>query len=199
MRLFGAQNIDEERASVVCTSAAHLDPEHAIINALREFAPIASSLDRSIVNRSDYVKSLVADSSNVEAMSDHSMLYSSPVAAERLNFLSESSDTRTIEEIQKSSIPISPDNLTEDLDGTVDRFRKNGLDVLVVDQTTSEHDAAGLHCVKVVVPGCLPMTFGHSMRRIEDLPRVYSVPAALGDKNPPREKGDLNGFPHPFP
>jgi ribosomal protein S12 methylthiotransferase accessory factor len=38
--------------------------------------------------------------------------------------------------------------------------------VIVVDQTTPEHRAGGCSCVKVIVPGMLPVTFGHESRRL---------------------------------
>jgi ribosomal protein S12 methylthiotransferase accessory factor len=48
---------------------------------------------------------------------------------------------------------------------------------------------------KVIIPGTLPMTFGHHNRRPHDLPRLYEVPPGLGY---PRPDG-INPYPHPFP
>ncbi|MDA6131378.1 hypothetical protein OSK38_28930, partial [Escherichia coli] len=72
--------------------------------------------------------------------------------------------------------------------------------IIVVDQTAAELEKSRLKCVKVIVPGMLPMTFGHNMRRIQQLPRLFSVPQSLGHNIP--NKHDLMSniaVPHPFP
>jgi ribosomal protein S12 methylthiotransferase accessory factor len=68
--------------------------------------------------------------------------------------------------------------------------------VIVVDQTTPEHQAGGFSCVKVIIPGTLPMTFGHDVRRVDGLPRLFDVPRRLGKR---LRAQDVNPDPHPFP
>src|SRR6266702_726042 len=70
-------------------------------------------------------------------------------------------------------------DLTDDLTVVLRRLRRHGLDVVVVDQTTPEHRAGGFSCVKAIVPGTLPMTFGHDNRRTYGLPRLFQVPKLL--------------------
>jgi ribosomal protein S12 methylthiotransferase accessory factor len=53
--------------------------------------------------------------------------------------------------------------------------------------------------VKVIVPGTLPMTFGHGNRRIHGIPRLYTVPAELGHRAGVLTPADINPHPHPFP
>jgi ribosomal protein S12 methylthiotransferase accessory factor len=53
--------------------------------------------------------------------------------------------------------------------------------------------------VKVIVPGMLPMTFGHGNRRVYGLPRLFSVPKLLGYRDEPLRPQDVNPHPHPFP
>jgi ribosomal protein S12 methylthiotransferase accessory factor len=74
-----------------------------------------------------------------------------------------------------------------------------GLDVLVVDQTAPEHRAGGFACVKVLVPGALPMTFGHDLRRHHGIPRLAEVPRRLGYRDRPLPPEEVNPYPHPFP
>jgi ribosomal protein S12 methylthiotransferase accessory factor len=69
----------------------------------------------------------------------------------------------------------------------------------VVDQTTPEHRASGLSCVKVVIPGALPMTFGHDFRRVDGIARLQQVPHLLGYRDAPLEPSGVNPDPHPFP
>jgi ribosomal protein S12 methylthiotransferase accessory factor len=73
------------------------------------------------------------------------------------------------------------------------------LDVIVVDQTTPEILRNGLHCVKVLIPGMLPMTFGQHLIRLKGLERVLRVPAELGYTTEPLKPEQLNLLPHPFP
>jgi len=60
-------------------------------------------------------------------------------------------------------------------------------------------DALGLSCVKVIVPGSLPMTFGHVNHRTRGLPRLLDVPHRLGRVERPLRYEDLAIDPHPFP
>ena len=71
-------------------------------------------------------------------------------------------------------------DLRDDLQAVIDRYLGTGLDVIVVDQTTPEHRAGGFSCAKVIIPGTLPMTFGHHHRRVTGLPRLYEIPRMLG-------------------
>jgi ribosomal protein S12 methylthiotransferase accessory factor len=74
-----------------------------------------------------------------------------------------------------------------------------GLDVLAVDLTTAELRAGGLAAAKVLVPGTLPMTFGHAHRRLTGLPRLLTVPHQLGYADRPLDPAQLCTLPHPFP
>lgn len=79
------------------------------------------------------------------------------------------------------------------------RFAATGLEAIVVDQSTPIHTAAGLSCVKTLVPGLLPMTFGHHLRRITGLDRVRTAPHTLGHTDRPLTPEEVNPHPHPFP
>lgn len=80
----------------------------------------------------------------------------------------------------------------------VDRFRGEGMEVIVVDQTAPEHRAAGLHCCRVLIPGTLPLTYGHWRRRLRNLPRLRTLPYRLGHTQAPLAASSVNQLPHPF-
>ncbi|MHA6765687.1 TOMM precursor leader peptide-binding protein [Streptacidiphilus sp. PAMC 29251] len=89
-------------------------------------------------------------------------------------------------------------DVTEALRFVAGLFRTAGLDrIVIVDQSTPEHTAAGLCAVKAVVPGILPMCFGQAEQRLSGLPRLVR---ALTDAHgtPPRDE-DFPFDPHPFP
>jgi ribosomal protein S12 methylthiotransferase accessory factor len=187
-----------DRATALCAGGAHVDPERAVVNALRELGPILASVDRSYRQNRERVAAMIDDSDLVRSMGDHSLLYADRDAFPRLEFLFASRESRSLVDMAERSIPVS-DDLGRDVEHAIGRYLADGLDVLVVDQTTAEHRAADLACVKVIVPGTLPMTFGHSMRRVDGLPRLFTVPSQLGDPAPPATTDDLNPHPHPFP
>jgi ribosomal protein S12 methylthiotransferase accessory factor len=137
---------------------------------------------------------MAGDSSSVVAMDDHSVLYADPEAAARLDFLVPGGQSRS-----SGADAFQYDDLTDDLTGMLRRLRGHGLDVIVVDQTTPEHRAGGFRCVKVIVPGLLPMTFGHRNRRIHGLPRLFEIPRLLGHRDRALLPGEVNPYPHPFP
>ncbi len=57
-------------------------------------------------------------------------------------------------------------DLTSDLHQLLNRLEQTGLEVIVVNQTVPLIEKNGLHCVKVIIPGMLPMTFGHHLTRV---------------------------------
>lgn len=141
---------------------------------------------------------MVDDPALVTTMADHSLLYAHPAAFARLDFLTGTTETRSVAELGQPTGFANAD-LRDDLGELLRRFLSTGLDVVVVDQTTPEHRAGDLFCVKVIVPGMLPMTFGHDFRRVDGIPRLYRVPRLLGYVDEPLTPADINPDPHPFP
>ncbi|MGR6919251.1 TOMM precursor leader peptide-binding protein [[Actinomadura] parvosata] len=179
------------RPKVACAAGSHLNPRRAVENALSELGPILTNLVRKYPERAEDAAAMVANPFLVADMEDHSLLYGHRAAFERFAFLLGQDPTRSVSGM--AGVPGSED-LREDLLRLVERYLLTGLDVLVVDQTTAEHEAGGFACVKVIVPGSIPMTFGHAFSRAGKIPRLCSVPRKLGH----RDRG-INEHPHPFP
>jgi ribosomal protein S12 methylthiotransferase accessory factor len=193
-----AKNQKPKGIHMICAAAAHPDPVRAVKGALHELSGMMLTLDEKIeANRSAY-ENMLHDSALVRTMDDHSMVYSLPEAEKRLHFLlGGDRPLRTFaEEFRR---PPARADLTDDLKDVLHTFRELGMDVIVVDQTAPELGRNGLHCVKVLIPGMLPMTFGHHLIRVEGLKRVLNVPAKLGYAKQPLRKEQLNVHPHPFP
>jgi ribosomal protein S12 methylthiotransferase accessory factor len=203
-----AVNLAEDgRPAVACAAGSHLDPEQAVGKALRELGPSVDALIGRYARPAEAARAraMAADSSLVTTMDDHAMLYADHDAAARLRFLGWSPGGRKIADIGAPGTggPGQPalhgDDLRDCLLATVARYTRDGMDVIVVDQTTAEHRAGGLSCVKVVIPGTLPMTFGHANRRTHGIPRLGEVPRRLGYRDRPLEPDQVNPYPHPFP
>ncbi|MDA2812300.1 TOMM precursor leader peptide-binding protein [Nocardiopsis sp. RSe5-2] len=194
---------DESRPRLSCAAGAHLQPERAVLGALAELGPILDGLIGTYPGEAERVGEMVADPEQVQRMADHGLLYADSRVFDRLRFLT-GTEPRPGVPIGASFgtpewPPIAGADLTGDLLALAGRLLADGLDVVAVDQTTSEHRRAGLSCVKVLVPGMLPMTFGHAYRRIHGLPRLREVPYRLGYAPRPLDDADINPFPHPFP
>jgi ribosomal protein S12 methylthiotransferase accessory factor len=190
------------RPALALAAGSHVDPERAVRNALSELSPSLAALSRAFAAPGgvDRARALVEDPDLVRQMTDHAFLYTHPAAADRLDFLARSPRRATMPEVGDPERRwLTSDDLRENLVEAVSRYSRHGLDVVVVNQTSAEHRASGLHCVKVLIPGTLPMTFGHRHRRTHDLPRLFQVPKLLGYTDQPLTPADLNSYPHPFP
>lgn len=185
---------DGERPAALCAAGSSLVPERGVAAALHELATVIEVHAASHGARRERSRAMAADSGLVRRMEDHAALYCDPVAAERLGFLFDGGRERLL----TSGRPGGRD-LRDDLTTLIGRYRDSGLDVIVVDQTTPEHARGGLACVKVIVPGAVPMSFGHRLRRVDGLPRLLRVPALLGRRDRVLHPADLNPHPHPFP
>ncbi|WP_328764845.1 TOMM precursor leader peptide-binding protein [Streptomyces sp. NBC_00272] len=132
-------------------------------------------------------------------LDDHVGLNTLPEARPRLEFLFEGGPEVPWQE-RWPGAPTPVADLTRLLTETVARLAAEGLEVVVVTQDEPGiRERLGLHCAKVIVPGTLPMTFGHVNRRTIGLPRLLEVPHRLGRTAHPLRHDELPLYPHPFP
>jgi bacteriocin biosynthesis cyclodehydratase domain-containing protein len=190
---------DPDRPKAVCAGGSALDAERGVLNALQELATCLEWRLMTYPRDRARAERLVHDASAVRTMDDHGLLYSHPDAFDRFEFLLTSAPPRSFAEFRQTWHWPRHADLRQDLDEILGRYLGAGLDVLVVDQTRPEHRAAGFACVKVIVPGTLPMTFGHDARRVDGLRRLLEVPHQLGYRDRPLTQADINPHPHPFP
>ncbi|RVX44165.1 thiazole/oxazole-forming peptide maturase SagD family component [Nonomuraea polychroma] len=175
-----------------------LSPERALENALSELSSVLADLVRRYPEQREEARRMVEDPSRVRAMADHATLYGCADAFSRFGFLLGTAPSRRLEDVGRTT-GFGNHDLTDDLMEAVSRYLDTGLDVIVVDQTTPEHRTARLACTKVIIPGTLPMTFGHDHRRTDGLPRLREVPWRLGYRDRPLDPSEINPHPHPFP
>jgi ribosomal protein S12 methylthiotransferase accessory factor len=188
----------DDRPRVICTSGSALDPVAAVLTALGELAPIIEQEVHRFPAEAQRARQLTADPSLVRIMTDHSIANATAEAFDRFSFLLDGDRTIGWDQLGRGRWPWHAD-LTDDLIEAIDRMLAGGMDVVVVNQTSTLHEAAGLHCVKVIAPGALSMTFGHRNRRTTNIPRLLQVPHQLGYAPRPLTEADLNPHPHPFP
>jgi len=201
-----------------CAAGAHLDPYRAARSALHELAGAITMLCEQQETEREGLSDMLTDSSLVTQILDHVMLYSLPESIDRLHFLLD--DQREIisfadafPQACSNTFPLterypfntefstaeSNSSRSSSWEALLSAFRSLNLDILVVDQTSPEAASSGLSIVKVLVPGMMPMTFGHTMNRVTNLSRVLNVPMQLGYLCRPLRLDELNPHPHPFP
>jgi ribosomal protein S12 methylthiotransferase accessory factor len=185
---------------VLAGSGAHPDPRQAIVAGLYELAGIALATRHGYAARRVDAQRMYRDPTLIRRMPDHSLVGALPEARPRYDFLLDGGHG----DIALEDVPALPGtwprerDLRNALSDAVGGILGVGLDVLVVDQTMPELRRHGLHCVRVLVPGLVPMTFGHLNRRTRGLPRLTNgtgipYPSQL---DPGEEAGCV---PHPFP
>jgi ribosomal protein S12 methylthiotransferase accessory factor len=190
------------RPALAVAAGCHPDPERAVRNALTELGPSLAALAHRYAepDQPARARAMVDDPDLVRQIGDHPLAYADPAATSRLDFLTGNPRRCAVEDLGDPERGwFTSHDLRETLLEAVSRYARYGMDVVVVDQTAAEHRASGLSCVKVLVPGTLPMTFGHRHRRTHGLPRLLDVPNLLGHTDRRLTPDDLNPHPHPFP
>ena len=178
-----------DRPRLLCAAGSSLDPDRGLLSALYELGPMLDyGGDEYVANRERAAR-MVCDPSEVMSMTDHSLCYAHPGAQSRFGFFPPQSEAQPLDSFAPLWQQAHPSDITADLSSVVDRFLATGLDVIAVDQTTSDHAAGDFTAVKVLIPGTLSMTFGHRNRRIHGLARLDR---RLG-------QAAANPHPHPFP
>jgi ribosomal protein S12 methylthiotransferase accessory factor len=192
-----AKSRNPRKTNLICAAGAHLDPVRAAKSAIHELAGMMVDFHEKFEVDQEELLQMLHDPFLVQQMEDHAMLYSLPEAEERLLFLLDKDrPLRTFDEEFKQRV--SHADLTDNLKDIIQVFRRLNLDVIVVEQTSQETLRNGLYCIKALIPGMLPMTFGHHLTRLTGLERVLRIPAELGYTRQPLTIEQLHVYPHPF-
>jgi ribosomal protein S12 methylthiotransferase accessory factor len=196
--------IDEQNREgmpkVHVVAGSHPHPEQALSRALRELTTSLAIPPQSYQQRRKQAMEMLADASLVKTMHDHPLVYHLPEAFDRLHFLYHTQRQQTFQEAFGDFYqhPPASMDLREDLEHLISYYLNRNIDIIVIDQTAPEHIPCGLRCVKVLMPGMLPMTFGQHNRRIRGFGRLHQLPSILGYRSQPLTEAEINPHPHPF-
>ncbi|MFE2853892.1 YcaO-like family protein [Streptomyces lavendulae] len=172
------------------TAAAHPDPAKAVRAAIAELAPLV--LGDVVAPDPRRARRLRADRWNVTGLDDHIQWYAVPEAADAFEPYLDGPSLPLAEAFPPSPLR-GARTLAQARTTVLGLLAAAGMDeVLVVDQTGREHEAAGLRSVRVLVPGSVPLTFGFAHQRVLGLPRLA---AARGPEGSSLERLTV----HPFP
>ncbi|MCX4743971.1 YcaO-like family protein [Kitasatospora sp. NBC_01287] len=193
-----ARREDGRMPAALSAAGSGADPVRAVRAGLWELSQLVSA---GVNWDIEAARPAVADPWLVDDMSDHHKRYAYPELLPRIEAVLGGPVVSLAE-----AFPGWPEVFTSAARGDVTRalrfvaglFRRAGLErVVVVDQSTPEHTAAGLSVVKAVVPGILPMCFGQAQQRLAGLPRLVEAIADARGTAPCDE--DFPFDPHPFP
>jgi ribosomal protein S12 methylthiotransferase accessory factor len=193
---------DGGKGRLSLAAGAGLDPLAAIWGAVCEIATYIGSMEERVSTREAELREMAADFTKVLGLEDNMLLFGLPEMFPHAQFLWENPRLASAAQVYAGWETERPRNLdqADDIQYCLDVLVKRGLDqVIVVDQTTREQRALGLHTACAIVPGLVPIDFGYEKRRYLSLERTYTVPRIAGLRDRDLVATDLNQMPHPFP
>ena len=172
---------------------ASLDARRRIGKLYRE---LAQFLYPYLVSRTHYVteRTQSDDPDSVRTFADHAAFYQSASRNALASFLTASPEVSPFRDDMKD---LDPPAERDELDVLLHRLSIAGMRVLVVDCTVPLLRQLGLHAVRVLIPGLLPLNADHRLRVLAE-ERLRGVPRHLRVAGPQRIPADLNPWPHPF-
>ncbi|EEP73615.1 hypothetical protein MCAG_03942 [Micromonospora sp. ATCC 39149] len=182
---------DAGQPATLITAGCALDTTGALLGAAHEMALVAPVAALNFGRRRAELDAMLAEPERVRAMADHALVAALPAARDRFAFLLDPPVAAT---------PVAPTHrprgdVAADLAALLAAARETGLRVLVVDHTTPELHRLDLTCVKAVLPGTVPMTFGHLHRR---MPGDASL-ESFRRRHHATPLTEVRHDPHPFP
>jgi ribosomal protein S12 methylthiotransferase accessory factor len=195
-----AVNKEDRAPRVILGAAAHLDPDKALATAFFETASTIVGQSERFPRDSAKGKRLIEDSALILSIEDHVLAGAMPEAFSRFAFLLAERPLQTLQERFAAHYARQPSlDLTEELLSLIKKVIHRGYDVIIVDQTSPELRAGNFSCVRVLVPGLIPLTFGHAFRRTRHLHRLSCLPKELGYTDHDLTDAEMNTDPHAFP
>ncbi|GAT69283.1 bacteriocin biosynthesis protein SagD [Planomonospora sphaerica] len=187
---------DPERPATLVTAGSALTRERALIGAAHEMAACAPAITAGYRPRRAELERALEDPDLVRRMEDHALAGALPGARRRFSFL--------LDEVFPEPPPVAAlhepvGDIAADLAAMLAAAERQGHEVLVVDHTTGELERLGLRCVKAIVPGTVPMTFGHRHRRPPPVETLNAFRARNGMSRYGLSSEEVRHEPHPFP
>lgn len=180
---------DGTRPALLVGGGADFDLESAVTRALAEV--FAASLSVA----ADWKPGPLLAPSDVTSLDAHHRAYSHPAWLPAAAFLW--SDGEPHPAPAACAAPPQTENAEELLQWLVGHLHARGHELLVADLTSPDVVATGLHVVRAVIPGLIPLAVGHAVRL--GGPRPAQAPLALGWPSFAGSEAELNDTPHCFP
>jgi ribosomal protein S12 methylthiotransferase accessory factor len=160
-----AVNTSDAGLRTLSGACSHPDPERAVLGALREAAGHLPLMRALFERERGHAEAMLADPTRVRKPLDHALVHGCPAAFDRIERLLGPPSPHPLQ----AHFGDCPDGR---LDSLCSRLISRGLDVLFVDLTPADVAELGLIVVRALVPGALPITFGHGRERLAGTDRV---------------------------
>lgn len=186
-------------------TGTHPDPRRALMAAVEETATNALMYPKWVRMRPsvsvERCRPMLDDFTLVRTLEDHTGLHGLWEARPLWEFLDHPSGSVGLDRLTAGRPPsFAGTDLASVLRARLAAVHERGLDVVVVDQSSAPYtEASGTRAVKVIVPGALPMTFGHAHRRTRSLERLTRASTLFEGGVPWEAPGRTYPAPHPFP
>ncbi|MFF6872606.1 TOMM precursor leader peptide-binding protein [Streptomyces sp. NPDC012450] len=197
-----AERFDGGPARMCFGAGASLDPEAALAAALCEIATDSVQLLQRFERNEAGYRAMAEDFGRITGLHDHPLVYAVPEMGRHADFLlrrPSPPEPVAVAGLRPPGFDRTGADVRDDLLVAVEAVTAAGFDVVVVDQTAPEQRALGLHTVKVLVPGLLPLDFGWTRQRARHMPRTRTALREAGLRPDDLTAADLNPGPHPFP
>ncbi|WP_137294432.1 TOMM precursor leader peptide-binding protein [Nocardioides dongxiaopingii] len=191
---------DGSMGTLSLAAGASLDPREAVEAALSETLTYLPHLPNQAREGEAELRAMMADYGLVRHLTDHARMYGMPeMGVHTRRYVAPRSSTTFGAAFGAHLDRPGRTDLREDVADVVDRIAAAGHEVVVVDQTSPEQAAAGLHTVATLAPGLLPIDFGWNRQRALRMPRLRTAPARAGLVDHVLTDEELVRVPHPFP
>ncbi|EAE2355670.1 hypothetical protein Y261_15140, partial [Listeria monocytogenes] len=186
-----AKKIDKYEMNFMCAASANSDISKAIKNSLQEISGIFFGLQKKFIENFENICYLVENLSEVKTMEEHSLVYGHFKNLDKIVFFNQVDEMIEASDLEKKNACLNK-SLNLQFQSLIDDLKIIKKDVIVVNQTTAEMKKIGINCVKIIVPGLLPMTFGAKNVRVSKN-RVKEIETFE------KRKLNIQLSPHPFP
>ncbi|MCH0541434.1 TOMM precursor leader peptide-binding protein [Streptomyces sp. MUM 203J] len=187
---------EPESPATLITAGSGLTVEKALLGAVHEMAAAAPAITVAYRRRRPELERALDAPDLVRHMEDHALVGALPGARPWFSFLL---DAPPPDAAPGPAAHRPAGDVAADLAAVLAAARRDGHEVFVVDHTTSELQRLGLNCVKAVVPGTVPMTFGHRHRRLPPPAALTAFRARNGMGTHEFTLEEVRHEPHPFP
>jgi ribosomal protein S12 methylthiotransferase accessory factor len=168
----------------IFASCANLNQGRAAVGALTELAQCLTWAD-SLIDRGAHLPDLDVD--ELTQIEEHVLWPLRP--SNRRAFAFALSSEYEVE--FGSRAEMDPSDLVVEIERCVELVAAAGLEVVVVDVTSPDIQACGLHVFRTIIPGAQPLYFGTGLHRVSERARTNPYPDRLD--------GTINLDPHPYP
>lgn len=179
-----------DQMNFMCAAAADVDVVEAMRKAMHEISSIFVGLQKRFKDEYEQIVKKAENMWKVETMDDHSLIWGYYKNLGKINFANQVSESINVSQYIKTRKKF--DCLNEVFKAVLEDLKRNGRDVIFINQTTPEMQLMKIYCCKILIPGLLPMTFGAKNARVS-LKRIKEL-----EKKERRSLG-INFTPHPFP